>query len=38
MLPSAPYTSQLSAWPPTGRHIMASFDADSVVGLAGSPA
>jgi Domain of unknown function (DUF4291) len=25
-----PYTSQLRSWPPSGRHILAQFDSDSI--------
>lgn len=30
-IPTAPYLEQTARWPTTGRHILAHFDADSVV-------
>jgi hypothetical protein len=30
-LPTEPYLAQVQRWPHTGRHILAQFDADSVV-------
>jgi hypothetical protein len=31
MLPTEPYEAQLARWPSSGRHILAHFDADSIV-------
>jgi hypothetical protein len=31
MLSFAPYLAQLPAWPSSGRHVLAQFDADSIV-------
>ncbi len=31
MLSFAPYLAQLPAWPSSGRHILAQFDADSII-------